>query len=362
MAKLHNIPEALTYDDVLLTPRYSQILPTDVRTTTQLGHLELEVPFLSAPMDTVTESRMAIAMAKAGALGVIHKNMTAKKQAAEVAKVVAKGYKVGGAVSVSDEQFERACMLVEAGAEMLIVDSAHGHSKGVLSQIKRLKKKFKKGVVIVGGNVASYEGTKALIEAGADVVKIGVGPGSICTTRIVAGVGVPQLTAVMEGVRAAKKTGTPIIADGGIKYSGDIVKALAAGASAVMAGGLFSATLESPGKMVTVGGKKMKTYRGMGSVAAMQQGSKDRYGQKGVNDTKKLVAEGIVGYKEYKGKVGDIVFQLAGGVRNGMGYHGAKNLKQLAERAKFVRMTAAGRSESHPHTLDAMEASANYKA
>lgn len=358
------IPEALTYDDVLLVPQYSQILPSDVNPATTLGHLTLAVPFLSAPMDTVTEAPMAIAMAQAGALGVIHKNMAAKKQAEHVAKVVAKGLPVGAAVSVGDEQFERAVLLVKAGAELLVVDSAHGHSKGVMDQVKRLKKQFKKGVTIVGGNVASSAGTKALIDAGADVVKVGVGPGSICTTRVVAGVGMPQLTAVMEAVAVARKSrrSVQIIADGGIKYSGDIVKALAAGSAAIMAGGLFSSTLESPGKVVTVGGKKMKVYRGMGSYEAMQQGSKDRYGQKDVKEKKKLVAEGIVGYKEYKGKVEDIVFQLAGGLRNGMGYNGANNLKELQQKAQFVRMTPAGRAESHPHTLDAMQSSANYKA
>jgi IMP dehydrogenase len=361
-ADMKTITEALTYDDVLLVPQYSTILPSETSPATTLGSLKLELPFLSAPMDTVTESRMAIAMAQAGALGVIHKNMTAKKQAAEVAKVVAKKLPVGAAVSVGDEQFDRAVMLVKAGAQLLVVDSAHGHSKGVLDQIKRLKKKFKKSVTIVGGNVASRAGTTALISAGADVVKVGIGPGSICTTRVVAGVGVPQLTAVMEAVAAAKKTKTPIIADGGIKYSGDIVKALAAGASAVMAGGLFSGTLESPGKVVTVKGKKMKVYRGMGSEDAMMAGSKDRYGQKGTKEKKKLVPEGVVGYTAYKGKVGEILFQLAGGVQSGMGYNGAKNLKALQKDPHFVRISSAGLKESHPHTLAAMEKSKNYKA
>lgn len=359
---MKTINEALTYDDVLLVPQYSTIVPADTSIATTLGSLSLELPFLSAPMDTVTEAPMAIAMAQAGALGVIHKNMTAKKQAAEVGKVVAKKLQVGAAVSVGDEQFDRAVALVNAGASLLVVDSAHGHSKGVLDQIKRLKKQFKKQVVIVGGNVASHEGTTALIKAGADVVKVGVGPGSICTTRVVAGIGVPQLTAVMEAVAAAQKTKTPVIADGGIKYSGDIVKALAAGASAIMAGGLFSGTAESPGKVVTKGGKKMKMYRGMGSEDAMMAGSKDRYGQKGTKEKKKLVPEGVVGYTDYKGKVADILVQLAGGVQAGMGYNGAKNIATLQKKAQFVRITNAGFTESHPHTLSAMEESKNYRA
>lgn len=359
---MKHINEALTYDDVLLVPQYSTIVPSATSLKTRLGSIELDLPFLSAPMDTVTESGMAIALAQAGALGVIHKNMSAKKQAAEVKKVSAKKLVVGAAISVGDEQFERAIELVAAGASLLVVDSAHGHSKGVLDQIKRLKKKFKKGVTIVGGNVASSEGTRALIAAGADVVKVGVGPGSICTTRVVAGVGVPQLSAVMDAVEAARKTKTPIIADGGIKYSGDIVKALAAGASAIMAGGLFSGTDESPGKIVTVKGEKMKVYRGMGSEDAMMAGSKDRYGQKGTTEKKKLVPEGVVGYSAYKGSVQEILFQLAGGVQSGMGYNGAKNLKALQERAQFVRITSAGLKESHPHTLAAMEKSKNYKA
>ncbi len=361
MAKITStITEALTYDDVLLSPQYSELLPADTNLSTKLGGVTLDLPFISAPMDTVTEDTMAIAMAQAGALGVIHKNMSATKQAAMVRKVVKKGLSVGGAVSVGDEQFERAIKLVAAGATILVVDSAHGHSKGVMDQVKRLKKEFKKKVTIVGGNVASGAGTRDLIKAGADIVKIGVGPGSICTTRIVAGVGVPQLTAIMRAVEEAKKTKTPIIADGGIKYSGDIVKALAAGASAIMAGGLFSGTDEAPGDTVTINGELMKVYRGMGSTDAMTKGSKDRYGQKETKDKKKLVPEGVVGYTAYKGSVKDILFQLTGGVRSGMGYNGAKDLKTLHKNAEFIRISSAGLKESHPHTLKAIEDSVNY--
>jgi len=361
MAKITHFREALTYDDVLLVPQYSEILPADTALRTRVGKLTLELPFLSAPMDTVTESAMAIAMAQAGGLGVIHKNMSAQQQAKEVAKVVEKKLHVGGAVSVGDEQFARAEMLVKAGALMLVVDSAHGHSKGILTQVSRLKKAFGKHVTIVGGNVATAEGTRALIKAGADVVKVGIGPGSICTTRIVAGVGVPQLTAVMDAVAAAKGSKAQIIADGGIKYSGDIVKALATGACAIMAGGLFAGTDEAPGEVVTVSGKKMKTYRGMGSVDAMEKGSKDRYGQKGVTEKRKLVPEGVVGFTPYKGSVSDILFQLAGGLHAGMGYNGAKDLATLHRVATFVHITNAGLKESHPHTLEGIKATSNYR-
>lgn len=355
------IREALTYDDVLLVPQYSEVLPADANLTTILGHLTLELPFISAPMDTVTEAAMAIAMAQAGALGVIHKNMSATQQAAEVRKVSKKNLPVGGAVSVGDEQFERAKKLVAAGAQLLVVDSAHGHSKGVLDQVKRLKKEFKKKITIVGGNVATAEGARALIKAGADVVKVGVGPGSICTTRIVAGIGVPQLTAVMDAVEEVRKSNVAVIADGGIKYSGDIVKALAAGAAAIMAGGLFSGTDEAPGNVVTVNGKKMKMYRGMGSLDAMEMGSKDRYGQKDTKSKKKLVPEGVVGYTPYKGTATDILYQLAGGVRSGMGYNGAKDIATLQKNAQFVRITNAGLQESHPHTVEAIKDNPNYK-
>ena len=363
--KPQDIPQALTYDDVLLVPQYSEILPSETDLSTTLGKLELELPFLSAPMDTVTESAMAIVMAKQGGLGIVHKNLTAAKQATEVRKVArrkkdGKSLNVGAAVSVGDEQFERAKKCVSAGATVLVVDSAHGHSKGVLDQVKRLKKEFKNKVVIVGGNVATPEGTYDLIKAGADVVKVGVGPGSICTTRVVAGVGVPQHSAVMRCAEEAKKHNAEIIADGGLKHSGDIVKALAAGAAAVMAGGLFSGTDEAPGEVVTVKGQKMKMYRGMGSVEAMQKGSKDRYGQKGTKDKKKLVGEGVVGYAPYKGSVEDILFQLAGGVRSGMGYNGVETIKDLQKDAEFVRITSAGLVESHPHDLQNIQKAPNY--
>ncbi|MFH1425876.1 MAG: IMP dehydrogenase [Candidatus Kerfeldbacteria bacterium] len=357
---MKNIPYALAYDDVLLVPQESKILPAEVDLSTKLGKMKLDLPFISAPMDTVTEGSMAIAMAELGGLGIIHKNLTPGQQAAEVERTAIKKLRVGAAVSVSDEEFKRAVKCVKAGATLLVVDSAHGHSKGVLDQVKRLKREFKNSITIVGGNVATAEGTRALISAGADVVKVGVGPGSICTTRVVAGIGVPQLTAVMDCVAAAKKSGTPIIADGGIKYSGDIVKALAAGASAIMAGGLFAGCKEAPGKLVKIKGQQMKMYRGMGSVDAMEQGSKDRYGQKDTKQKKKLVPEGVVGYRPYKGELEGVVYQLAGGVRAGMGYIGAKNIGELQKRAQFIQITAAGLVESHPHDLSNIQGSPNY--
>ncbi|OGY87657.1 MAG: guanosine monophosphate reductase [Candidatus Kerfeldbacteria bacterium RIFOXYA2_FULL_38_24] len=356
-----NIPEALSYDDVLLIPQYSEILPADADLSVTLGHLKLTVPFLSAAMDTVTESAMAITLARAGALGVIHKNMSADQQAKEVALVVKEKLPTGAAISVGAEQFRRAKQLVKAGAQLLVVDSAHGHSKGVLDQVRLLKKTFKKYVTVVGGNVATALGAHALFTAGADVVKVGIGPGSICTTRIVAGIGVPQFTAVQECAKEAKKIKRQIIADGGIKYSGDVTKALAAGSAAVMIGSMFAGTDEAPGKIVLHHGQKMKIYRGMGSVEAMEKGSKDRYGQKEVHHKKKLVPEGVVGYTLYKGPVNTILFQLAGGVRAGMGYNGAKNIVSLQKNAQFVRITQSGLIESHPHDLADKKSTVNYQ-
>ena len=282
-----DIKQGLTFDDVLLVPQKSDILPKDTDTSTKLGKLELDIPLLSSPMDTVTESTMAIALGKSGGLGVIHKNMSTKQQAAEVKKVKDKKLPVAAAVSVGDEAFKRAGALVEAGVDVLIVDSAHGHSQGVLDMVTRLKKEFK-NTLIVGGNIATAEATRDLIKAGADAVKVGIGPGSICTTRVVAGIGVPQLTAIQDCAPEAKKTGIPLIADGGIKYSGDIVKALAAGADLVMMGGTLAGTDEAPGEIIEKEGLKYKVYRGMGSMEAMQLGSKDRYLQESVKETKKL--------------------------------------------------------------------------
>lgn len=355
------IKEALTFDDVLLVPQKSKYSPSKVSTKTKLGkNLELEVPIISAAMDTVTESKMAIALGKIGALGVIHKNLSPEKQASEVNKVKKQSLKCGAAISIGKDSLERADLLVGVSVDLLVIDVAHGHYYKVQELIQKLKKKYGQKVLIVGGNVATGKATNDLIKAGADIIKVGVGPGSICTTRIIAGIGVPQLTAVTEAVKVAKKTKTPIIADGGIKYSGDIVKALAAGASCAMLGGLLSGTDESPGKVVSLKGKKYKVYRGMGSIDAMQMGSTDRYMQEGKKNKKEMIAEGVVGYTEYRGKVEDIVNQLAGGLRQGLGYCGSKNIEDLWEKAEFVRISNAGLKESHPHSLSKLEKAPNY--
>jgi IMP dehydrogenase len=487
------LAEALTFDDVLLLPGYSEVLPSQVSLKTHLTKkIALNMPLISAAMDTVTESKTAITLAQEGGLGVVHKNMSVKDQAFEVEKVkksewgmildpitiepkikieealrLMRTYKisgvpvtvkesgglrlvgiltnrdlrfeedmsqlvetrmtklplvtvpegttldqakkilkenrveklpvvdkngflkglitikdikktiaypsalkdgygrlmVGAALGVGPESMERAKNLAEAGCDVFFVDSAHGHSRGVLDAVHALKKTFGGRVEVVGGNVATYEGTLALIEAGADAVKVGIGPGSICTTRVVAGIGVPQLFAVSEAVRAAKAKGIPVIADGGIKYSGDITKALAAGASACMVGSLFAGTDEAPGEVVLYQGRSYKVYRGMGSLGAMAQGqgSKDRYFQSDVDEVGKLVPEGIEGRVPYRGSLSFNIHQLLGGLRAGMGYCGAPTLSELHEKGQFVRITNSGLVESHPHDIDVTKEAPNYR-
>jgi len=477
--------EGLTFDDVLLIPAYSEVLPRTVDTSTFLTpEIRLNIPFLSAAMDTVTEHRLAIALAAQGGIGIIHKNMSIEAQAEKVrkvkrsesglivdpvtltpnatlteadrlmaehriggipivdghnklvgiitnrdlrfqtpdsrkvselmtstnlitvpqgttleeAEVILKKYKVeklpvvdnngqlvglityrdiikkqsfpnackdhigrlrvGAAVGVSGDSFDRIAALLKAGADAIVVDTAHGHSRGVLNTVKEIRKKFPYAQIIAG-NVATAEATEALIDTGVDCVKVGVGPGSICTTRIIAGVGVPQLSAIILAASAAQKRGIPIIADGGIKYSGDLVKAIAAGANCVMAGGLLAGTEESPGETVLFEGRKFKTYRGMGSIEAMKKGSKDRYFQDVEEDIKKLVPEGIVGRVPYKGSVAEVVYQLIGGLRAGMGYCGAKDIKTL-QNCHFVKITNAGLRESHPHDVQITKEAPNY--
>ncbi|KRK98650.1 IMP dehydrogenase GMP reductase [Secundilactobacillus odoratitofui DSM 19909 = JCM 15043] len=369
--------QGITFDDVLLIPAESHVLPNDVDLRVQLAdNLKLNVPFLSASMDTVTESNMAIAMANNGGLGVIHKNMSVEAQAGEVAKVKALAADkidtkhaavddqgrllVAAAVGVTSDTFERAEALLDAGADAIIIDTAHGHSAGVLRKIAEIREKFQ-AATLIAGNVATGAGTRALFEAGVDVVKVGIGPGSICTTRVVAGVGVPQLTAIYDAAEVAQEFNKPIIADGGIKYSGDIVKALAAGGNAVMLGSMLSGTDEAPGEVFEDNGKKYKTYRGMGSLAAMSHGSADRYFQGGVNEADKLVPEGIEARVEYKGSVDDIIFQMVGGLRSGMGYTGCKTVTDLINDAQFVRISNAGLVESHPHDVQLTKAAPNYK-
>jgi IMP dehydrogenase len=477
--------EGLTFDDVLLVPAKSEVLPRDVDLKVELAeNLKLNIPFISAGMDTVTEAEMAIAMARQGGLGVIHKNMTIEQQADQVDKVkrsesgvitdpfyltpehqvfdaehlmgkyrisgvpivnneeeqkligiltnrdlrfiqdysikisdvmtkenlvtapvgtglheaekilqrhkieklplvddngVLKGLitikdiekviefphsakdsvgrlLVAAAVGVTSDTMKRVEMLVKAQVDAIVLDTAHGHSKGVLDTVRAIRKAYP-ALTIIAGNVATAEGTRELIEAGADIVKVGIGPGSICTTRVVAGVGVPQITAVYDCATEARKHGKSIIADGGIKYSGDVVKALAAGGHAVMLGSLLAGTTESPGETEIFQGRRFKVYRGMGSVAAMEKGSKDRYFQE---DNKKFVPEGIEGRVAYKGPLSDTIYQLVGGLRSGMGYCGSKDLYDLREKAQFVKMTGAGLRESHPHDVQITKEAPNY--
>lgn len=370
--------KGLTFDDVLLIPAESHVLPNEVDLSVKLAdNIKLNLPFISAGMDTVTESSMAIAMALQGGMGVIHKNMSIVAQAGEVATV--KGVMLSGnftraavdeenkllvaaAVGVTSDTFQRAQALLEAGANAIVIDTAHGHSAGVLRKIKEIRENFPKATLIAG-NVATAEGTKALFDSGVDIVKVGIGPGSICTTRIIAGVGVPQITAIYDAASVAREYGKTIIADGGIKYSGDIVKAIAAGGNAVMLGSMFAGTTETPGQIITDGDKKYKVYRGMGSIGAMAQshGSSDRYFQGGVNEANKLVPEGIEARVEYKGDVSDTIFQLIGGLRSGMGYVGARNIDELINKAQFVQMTNSGLRESHPHDVQITKAAPNYK-
>lgn len=347
--------EGITFDDVLLCPAYSEVLPRQVNIRGRFSrHIDLALPFVSAAMDTVTEAPMAIAMAKAGGLGVIHKNMGIEAQAAEVAKVKAEGLPVAAGTGVSPDLMERVQALVNAGVDAIVLDSAHGHSKGVIDALKEIKAAYPQ-MDVVAGNIATSQAAYDLIRAGADGLKVGMGPGSICTTRIVAGMGMPQLTAIAE-VAAVAGDEIPVIADGGMRYSGDVVKALAAGAHCAMCGSLFAGTDEAPGEIIEVNGEPMKTYRGMGTIKAMQAGSADRYFQKG---TKKLVPEGVVARVPYKGPVADVLYQLEGGLRAGMGYVGAENLQTLRS-ARFVRVSPASVIENHPHDVQIAEKSPNY--
>jgi IMP dehydrogenase len=480
------VNEGLTYDDVLLVPDYSEVLPRDVNISSLFTkNIKLNTPIVSAAMDTVTEYKLAIAIAQEGGIGVLHKNMSIDEQAAQVRKVkrsesgmildpvvmhknatigdalkIMAENKIGGipvvdsdnkllgivtnrdlrfekdlkkpvvnvmtkfpkvitalkginlkqaeeilqehkieklpildksnklvglitykdiikikvrpnackddmgrlrvaaAVGVTSDTLQRVDALVEAGVDAIIIDTAHGHSKGVIEKLKEVKKKHKNLQVVVG-NIATGKAALALAKAGADAVKVGIGPGSICTTRVIAGVGVPQLTAVLDVALALKGTGVPLIADGGVRFTGDVVKALAAGAGTVMMGGMFAGTEESPGDTIIFEGRKFKSYRGMGSLEAMQKGSKDRYFQEEEDDIKKLVPEGISGRVPYKGTLTEIMYQIIGGLRAGMGYCGAKNLKEL-QLAKFIRITAAGVKESHPHDVVVTREAPNY--
>ena len=367
------IKEGYTFDDLLLVPAYSQVVPADVQLKTRLcDGILLSIPVCSAAMDTVTESKMGIALAQAGGLGFIHKNLSSELQAEMVKEVKAAAVLsnsavdasgkllAGAAVGVSESTMARVQLLVEAGVDIITVDSAHGHSAGVIETVRKIHEQYP-DLPLVGGNIVTGDAAQALIQAGASVLKVGVGPGSICTTRIVSGVGVPQLTAVSDVVQVAKRYNVGVIADGGIKFSGDIVKALAAGADAVMLGGLLAGCEETPGEIIEVYGKKVKTYVGMGSLSAMQRGSSDRYFQGGQKELKKLVPEGIEATVPYKGPMSDVIYQMMGGLRSGMGYCGCANIEELKEKAQFVKISNAGLKESHPHTVENVKEAPNYR-
>jgi IMP dehydrogenase len=356
----------LTYDDVLLLPDASDVVPSEVETKTQLTRrITLDVPLVSSAMDTVTESEMAIAMAKAGGIGIIHRNLSVEEQVTHAKLVKGAGLLVGAAVGVGDDGFARAEALIDAGIDVVVVDTAHGHHRAVLDAIERIKNKYSDQEVI-GGNVATRAGAQALINAGADAVKVGVGPGSICTTRVVAGVGVPQVSAIMEAAKACKKSDVPLIADGGLQYSGDIAKAIVSGADSVMLGSLLAGCDESPGELIEIDGRKYKSYRGMGSLGAMQSRgekksySKDRYMQDDVLAEDKLVPEGIEGKVAYRGSVATVVHQLVGGLRSGMGYAGAATIDDLKRNGRLVQITFAGLQESHPHDVLHVAEAPNY--
>ena len=355
------IKEALTFDDVLLKPCFSNVLPSETNISLNLSkNILLQTPFLSSAMDTVTESLMAIAMAKSGGIGIIHRNFTINKQSKEVLKVKKKGLCVGAAIGTSSEDLIRARTLLDSGVDLIVIDTAHGHSEKVLKILSKVKKINYK-IPICVGNIATGEAAKKLYNSGANIIKVGIGPGSICTTRMVAGIGVPQITAIMEVSNVLKGKKIKIISDGGIKFSGDIVKALAAGADAIMMGSIFAGTEESPGKKFKIKNKFYKRYRGMGSIGAMSAGSSNRYFQKNYKDKSKFVPEGVDGRVEYKGNVSKIIYQLKGGLRSSMGYIGAKKLSDIKKNAKFIKITKAGFYESMVHSVEMIEPTLNYK-
>jgi IMP dehydrogenase len=358
---------AITFDDVLLVPQYSEVTPDMVNTTTRLGSMKLKIPIISAPMDTVTESPMVTEMNRLGGLGIIHKNMTNAEQLKQVKK--SDCLNIGVAVSPTKYDLDHIFELEQEGVSAIVIDSAHGHSLNVMRAVEEISNSVGEQITIIAGNVATAEGALDLVTCGADVIKVGIGPGSICTTRIVAGVGVPQVTAIMDVYEALNKNydkgyKVGIIADGGIRYSGDVAKALAAGADAVMLGSLLAGHDESPGELFTVNGKQFKSYRGMGSEGAMNEGSADRYNQDG---SKKFVPEGIEGSVPYKGKVEDTIYQLVGGIKSAMGYCGDADMSSFVGRCSnffhmkgFVGITPSALVESHPHNLAHIKESSNY--
>ena len=355
------IKEALTFDDVLLVPKYSSTLPSETNLNINLGNnLNLKIPFLSSAMDTVTESNMAIAIAQKGGLGIIHRNLSIQKQIKEIKKVKSKKLIIGAAVGTANEDLIRAKSILDAGVDLIVIDTAHGHSEKVIKILGKIKE-ISSEIPVCVGNIATGEAALKLYNEGADILKVGIGPGSICTTRMIAGIGMPQITAVMEVKKSMKNKKIKSIADGGIKFSGDIVKGLAAGADAIMMGSIFAGTEESPGKKFKYKNKFYKAYRGMGSIGAMSAGSSNRYSQKNHKDKSKFVPEGVEARVTYKGSVGKILFQLQGGLRSSMGYIGAKMIKEIQKKAQFVKITKAGFYESMVHSVEMTKDEKNYK-
>ena len=355
------IKEALTFDDVTLAPKYSEVLPSEVNTAIELSkNLFLKIPLLSSAMDTVTESKMAIAIAKAGGIGIIHRNLDIKKQIDEIKKVKAKKLLIGAAVGAGPQELKRAEAILKEKVDLIVVDTAHGHSKKVAEIIKKIKRKKTNKTSLCAGNIATSEAAKFLIKLGVDIIKVGIGPGSICTTRLIAGIGVPQLSAILEVKKGVKSKKVKIISDGGIKFSGDIAKALAAGADAVMIGSLFAGTAETPGKLIKKNGKLYKNFRGMGSVGAMNKGSADRYFQKKQKNISKYVPEGVEGLVKFKGTVDKIIYKLIGGLKSSMGYLGSKKVINLRNKPKFVKITKAGFYESMVHNIDEVKKDSKY--
>ncbi len=349
--KAQSFPEGLTFDDVLLLPGFTDFKRQDADLATVLHPtIKLSLPIISSPMDTVTEDQMAIAMAAAGGLGVIHRNLAPDKQAAMVKRVKSEGLLVGAAIGVGPDMEERVKLLMASKADVIVVDSGHGHAQAIIDAVKYIKKLSKK-TVVMAGNIATADGAKALIKAGVDILRVGVGPGSICTTRIVTGMGVPQVTAIVEVAKVTKGTKVTMVADGGIRQMGDMAKALACGAHAVMLGSMLAGHDEAPGEIVTIDDKKYKQYRGMGSVASMKKGSAERYGQSKTIPGTKLIAEGVEGLVPAKGKVSDFLYQASGALQSALYYIGARTVPDFHKKARFIRITNAGLRESHPHTI-----------
>ena len=347
------IKEALTFDDVTLAPNYSEILPSETNTSIKLSkNLTLKIPLISSAMDTVTEGSMAAAIAEKGGIGVIHRNLSIEKQIFEIKKVKQKKLLVGAAVGASSEEHRRAKRILKENLDLIVVDTAHAHTKKVSDIIKMIVKTKPKKTTLCAGNIATAEAAKFLIKLGVDTIKVGIGPGSICTTRLVAGIGVPQLSAIMNVKSGVGNRKVSIIADGGIKFSGDIAKALAAGADAVMIGSLFAGTDQAPGKIIKKNGKLFKSFRGMGSIGAMNKGSADRYFQTKQKNSSKYVPEGVEGFVKYKGKVDKVIYQLVGGLKSSMGYLGSKKITHLRKKPKFYKITKAGFFESMVHNID----------